>query len=206
MVSILSEWSSANKVKLGDFEKDPRFLKLCRILARSTTSQAMTSLTMAEDLSTVLGITGDDEAARLIANLTLPQMVKVSHDVFYLLWYILFWLYDLWYIYIFDYIVILILLCKVGNLSLVIAYMGFETKPKTRHILPDNNLFGRRLTCAVVCWVSTMSERDIYRHRKYRHRKYSLIFFNTHIHRALKNIVSQNYVSLKTFITSLFCV
>lgn len=85
MVSILSEWSSANKVKLGDFEKDPRFLKLCRILARSTTSQAMTSLTMAEDLSTVLGITGDDEAARLIANLTLPQMVKVSHDVFYLL-------------------------------------------------------------------------------------------------------------------------
>ncbi|CAB3226971.1 unnamed protein product [Arctia plantaginis] len=77
MVSILSEWSSTNKVKLGDFEKDPRFLKLCRILARSTTAQAMTSLTMAEDLSTVLGITGDDEAARLIANLTLPQMVKV---------------------------------------------------------------------------------------------------------------------------------
>lgn len=77
MVSILSEWSSSNKVKLGDFEKDPRFLKLCRILARSTTAHAMSSLTMAEDLSTVLGITGDDEAARLITNLTLPQMIKV---------------------------------------------------------------------------------------------------------------------------------
>ncbi|XP_052758137.1 FAST kinase domain-containing protein 4 [Galleria mellonella] len=78
MVSVLSEWSSNNKVKLADFEKDPRFLKLCRILARTpTTAQAMTSLTMAEDLSTVLGITGDDEAARLISNLTLPQMVKV---------------------------------------------------------------------------------------------------------------------------------
>ncbi|XP_059054529.1 FAST kinase domain-containing protein 4 [Achroia grisella] len=78
MVSVLSEWSSNNKVKISDFEKDPRFLKLCRILARTpTTAQAMTSLTMAEDLSTVLGITGDDEAARLISNLTLPQMIKV---------------------------------------------------------------------------------------------------------------------------------
>ncbi|XP_075976149.1 FAST kinase domain-containing protein 4 isoform X2 [Anticarsia gemmatalis] len=77
MVSILSDWATSNKVKLSDFEKDPRFLKLCRILARSSTVQAMSSLTMAEDLSTVLGITGDDEAARLITNLTLPQMVKV---------------------------------------------------------------------------------------------------------------------------------
>lgn len=77
IVSVLSEWTSSNKVKLPDFEKDPRFLKLCRILARSTTTHAIGSLTMAEDLSTVLGITGDDEAARLITNLTLPQMIKV---------------------------------------------------------------------------------------------------------------------------------
>ncbi|CAH0724022.1 unnamed protein product, partial [Brenthis ino] len=77
MVSVLSEWSSSNKVKISDFEKDPRFLKLCRILGRTPASQAMSSLTMAEDLSTVLGITGDDEAARLIANLSLPQMIKV---------------------------------------------------------------------------------------------------------------------------------
>ncbi|CAH2040148.1 unnamed protein product, partial [Iphiclides podalirius] len=77
MVSILSEWSSSHKVKLSDFERDPRFLKLCRILARTTSTQAMTSITMAEDLSTVLGITGDDEAARLITNLSLSQMIKV---------------------------------------------------------------------------------------------------------------------------------
>ncbi|XP_045535218.1 FAST kinase domain-containing protein 4 isoform X1 [Papilio machaon] len=77
MVSTLSEWSNSNKVKMSDFEKDPRFLKLCRILARSTSSQALSSLTMAEDLSTVLGITGDDEAARLIGNLSLTQMIKV---------------------------------------------------------------------------------------------------------------------------------
>ncbi|CAG9120764.1 unnamed protein product [Plutella xylostella] len=77
MVSILSEWSSSNKVQISDFEKDPRFLKLCRILARTPTAHAMSSLNVADDLSTVLGITGDDEAARLITNLTLPQMVKV---------------------------------------------------------------------------------------------------------------------------------
>ncbi|KAL4703841.1 hypothetical protein ACJJTC_016808 [Scirpophaga incertulas] len=77
MVSVLSEWSNSNKVKITDFEKDPRFLKLCRILARSPSAQTLSSLTMAEDLSTVLGITGDDEAARLIANLSLGQMIKV---------------------------------------------------------------------------------------------------------------------------------
>ncbi|CAG9787461.1 unnamed protein product [Diatraea saccharalis] len=77
MVSVLSEWSNNNKVKIADFEKDPRFLKLCRILARTPSTQAISSLTMAEDLGTVLGITGDDEAARLIANLTMPQMIKV---------------------------------------------------------------------------------------------------------------------------------
>ncbi|XP_047026052.1 FAST kinase domain-containing protein 4 [Helicoverpa zea] len=77
MVSILSEWTTSSKVKLADFEKDARFLKLCRILARSSSTHAIGSLTMAEDLSTVLGITGDDEAARLITNLTLPQMIKV---------------------------------------------------------------------------------------------------------------------------------
>lgn len=77
MVSVLSDWSSSNRVKISEFEKDPRFLKLCRILARTPATQAMSSLTMAEDLSTVLGITGDDEAARLIANLSLPQMIKV---------------------------------------------------------------------------------------------------------------------------------
>lgn len=30
------------------------------------------------DLSTVLGITGDDEAAKLISSISLPQMVKVK--------------------------------------------------------------------------------------------------------------------------------
>lgn len=30
------------------------------------------------DLSTVLGITGDDEAAKLISSISLPQMVKVN--------------------------------------------------------------------------------------------------------------------------------
>lgn len=77
IVSLLSEWSSVNKVKLADFEKDPRFLRLCRILARTPNNQTMNLMTRPDDLNTVLGITGDDEAARLINNLKLPQMVKV---------------------------------------------------------------------------------------------------------------------------------
>ncbi|XP_068624256.1 FAST kinase domain-containing protein 4-like [Battus philenor] len=76
MVSILSDWSGKKKVKISDFERDPRFLKLCRILARSS-SKDMSSITVTEDLNTVLEITGDDEAARLITNLSLPQMIKV---------------------------------------------------------------------------------------------------------------------------------
>lgn len=31
------------------------------------------------DLSTVLGITGDDEAAKLISSISMSQMVKVSN-------------------------------------------------------------------------------------------------------------------------------
>jgi hypothetical protein len=31
------------------------------------------------DLSTVLGITGDDEAAKLISSISLSQMVKVNY-------------------------------------------------------------------------------------------------------------------------------
>lgn len=78
IVSILAEWSSAGKIKLSDFEHDSRFLRLCRILTRSK-SIDNTILSKSEDLTTVLNITADDEAARLVANLSLPQAVKVTH-------------------------------------------------------------------------------------------------------------------------------
>lgn len=96
IVSILAEWSSINKVKLSDFESDPRFIKLCRLLGRSTNpplkSNGNSSSNKAavvhkresyqmEDLNMVLGITGDDEAAKLVSSITVPQMIKVMSNL-----------------------------------------------------------------------------------------------------------------------------
>ncbi|XP_035897422.1 FAST kinase domain-containing protein 3, mitochondrial [Anopheles stephensi] len=90
IVSILAEWSSIKKVKLSDFESDSRFVELCGLLGR-TGSQRMASSNRAaaskatelqgDDLQTVLGITANDEAAKLIAGLTLPQMIKVMSSL-----------------------------------------------------------------------------------------------------------------------------
>ncbi|XP_037950789.1 FAST kinase domain-containing protein 4 [Teleopsis dalmanni] len=83
IVSILSEWSSINKVKISDFENDSRFLRVCRLLGRHTSKASNVNNTKAisgfrtDDLNTVLGVAGDDEAAKLIASISLPQMVKV---------------------------------------------------------------------------------------------------------------------------------
>ncbi|KAL1382798.1 hypothetical protein pipiens_003384 [Culex pipiens pipiens] len=88
IVSILAEWSSIQKVKLSDFENDTRFVQLCSVLGRTnnrnnngkgTASARTTPATSlhVDDLQTVLGVTANDEAAKLIAGLTMPQMIKV---------------------------------------------------------------------------------------------------------------------------------
>lgn len=77
IVSLLYEWSATNKVKLSDFQSDPRFLKLCRLLSRYRSDHHPDSNTSYEDLNTVLSITGDDEAAKLLNNMTLAQLIKV---------------------------------------------------------------------------------------------------------------------------------
>ncbi|CAO1423162.1 unnamed protein product [Diamesa tonsa] len=105
IVSILAEWSSINKVKLVEFENDTRFTKLCRLLGRTVnfgkngsngngnnnshnnnsnqTSKSPKKIAgfRTDDLNTVLGVTGDDEAAKLVASITLPQMVKVMSNL-----------------------------------------------------------------------------------------------------------------------------
>lgn len=60
-----------------EFEVDTRFLKLCRMLGKEDKKDKDY---LFSDLSTVLGITGDDEAAKLISTISLPQMVKVNHS------------------------------------------------------------------------------------------------------------------------------
>ncbi|XP_055903869.1 FAST kinase domain-containing protein 4 [Eupeodes corollae] len=98
IVSILAEWSSANRVRLSEFENDSRFIKVCKILGKNfpkngnvLANSTSTSTTYnnnnnsnkrisgfrTDDLNTVLGVAGDDEAAKLIASISVPQMVKV---------------------------------------------------------------------------------------------------------------------------------
>lgn len=88
IVSILAEWSSIQKVKLSDFENDSRFVQLCNVLGRTnnrnnaikfqlSTPRTADSSLQVDDLQTVLGVTANDEAAKLITGLTMPQMIKV---------------------------------------------------------------------------------------------------------------------------------
>ncbi|EDW97994.2 FAST kinase domain-containing protein 4 [Drosophila yakuba] len=91
IVSILAEWSSMDRVKISEFENDTRFLRICRMLGRTVPKSnggnnkgvgdngnaKRISGFRTDDLNTVLGVAGDDEAAKLIASISLPQMVKV---------------------------------------------------------------------------------------------------------------------------------
>ncbi|CAD6994505.1 protein TBRG4 [Ceratitis capitata] len=90
IVSILAEWSTKNRAKINEFENDARFLRVCRVLGRNVGKgnnsggaaqeddrPKRISGFRTDDLNTVLGVAGDDEAAKLIASISLPQMVKV---------------------------------------------------------------------------------------------------------------------------------
>lgn len=94
IVSILADWSTIDRVKISEFENDTRFLRICRMLGRTVPKNAAggngnktpgdsngavkrISGFRTDDLNTVLGVAGDDEAAKLIASISLPQMVKV---------------------------------------------------------------------------------------------------------------------------------
>ncbi|KAL1132261.1 hypothetical protein AAG570_010218, partial [Ranatra chinensis] len=75
IVSILAEWSVQGKADESNYEEDPRFVSLCHRLgsgSRGDTMQAQPT-----DLSMVLGVTGEDEAARLVSTISLEQMIKV---------------------------------------------------------------------------------------------------------------------------------
>lgn len=72
-------------MQLADFENDARFIKLCRLLGRAVPKQTAASAAhqskiagfRTDDLNTVIGVAGDDEAAKLIASISIPQMIKV---------------------------------------------------------------------------------------------------------------------------------
>ncbi|KAF4518853.1 hypothetical protein B566_EDAN006704 [Ephemera danica] len=81
IVSVLAEWSTDNKAKINEFESDARFHKLCRMLGHNYKQKTSGDVNIeggsSEDLATVLEVTGDDEAAKLVASISLPQMIKV---------------------------------------------------------------------------------------------------------------------------------
>ncbi|XP_053681156.1 FAST kinase domain-containing protein 3, mitochondrial [Anopheles nili] len=89
IVSILAEWSSIRKASLSDFENDSRFVNLCSLLGRTSAQRTAGKVShstkiselQGDDLQTVLGITANDEAAKLVAGLTLPQMIKVMSSL-----------------------------------------------------------------------------------------------------------------------------
>lgn len=99
IVSVIAEWHSVDRIKLEEFENDARFIKLCKILGNAAetrsnvpgkrnrtgfippgTSPGQPSYRN-EDLNTVLSVTGDDEAAKLISNVNLTQMVKIMSSL-----------------------------------------------------------------------------------------------------------------------------
>lgn len=74
-----------NKVSLKDFESDHRFLRLCKILTKSGSGQKPNRMLVpsrSDDLSTVLSVTADEEAAKLVSTITLSQMIKVPYNQF----------------------------------------------------------------------------------------------------------------------------
>jgi hypothetical protein len=89
IVSILAEWTSIERAKLAEFENDARFTKLCRMLGRAVKNNNNNTGNINKrlenfrnaDLDTVLGVTGDDEAAKLVASITVEQMVKVLKNL-----------------------------------------------------------------------------------------------------------------------------
>nr|CAD7199023.1 unnamed protein product [Timema douglasi] len=80
VVSVLADWTSSGRVKLADFEGDIRFVKMCKLLGKGFTSSSSTTAPDTGgfgDLAMVLGVTGDDEAAKLVAGISLSQMIRV---------------------------------------------------------------------------------------------------------------------------------
>lgn len=88
----MAEWSSIFRAQLSEFENDPRFIKLCRQLGRpvaksnnssagNVANNSKISGFRTDDLNTVMGIAGDDEAAKLISTISVSQMIRVMSSL-----------------------------------------------------------------------------------------------------------------------------
>lgn len=73
---------------MSEFENDARFIRLCRQLGRtaskpntgssgSTKNSSKITGFRTDDFNTVMSVAGDDEAAKLIATISVAQMIRV---------------------------------------------------------------------------------------------------------------------------------
>lgn len=88
LMAILSEMEKTEKVKFSDFERDGRFKALCQVLHQNSTNSKSTSkrgggrtdtrvFHPTDDLSLVMNVAGEHEAAKLVGTISLSQMVQV---------------------------------------------------------------------------------------------------------------------------------
>lgn len=85
VMSVLADWCAVGRAKLTDFEGDQRFIRLCRVLTKGAYLKGQNQRVAAksEDLSTVMNVAADDEAAKLVGSISLGQMVKVIFHYYY---------------------------------------------------------------------------------------------------------------------------
>lgn len=71
IVSKLTDWACMGRIRLTDYETDSRFVKVCRLLGQSGKGDLL------GDLSVVLNVTADEQAAKLVSSISVPQMIRV---------------------------------------------------------------------------------------------------------------------------------
>lgn len=76
-MATLSDWLGEGKIKSSDFEKDKRFIGICQVLGSNIMRDKV-----GLDLSTVLNVANDDEAAKQISDISHEQRIKVNSCYF----------------------------------------------------------------------------------------------------------------------------
>lgn len=73
VVATLSDWLGEGKIKSSEFEKDKRFIRICQVLGNNIMRNKV-----GLDLSMVLNVANDDEAAKQISGISHEQRIKVK--------------------------------------------------------------------------------------------------------------------------------
>ncbi|GLH05124.1 Uncharacterized protein GBIM_10735 [Gryllus bimaculatus] len=75
-LSVLAEWTTQKKIKMHEFESDPRFVNLCKLIGPKPPKN-VNNITDLGDLGVVLSVTGEDQAAKMISGISFLQKIRV---------------------------------------------------------------------------------------------------------------------------------